>query len=66
MKINPIRHGEILHMSLCPKCERHFKDSGYLLVRKGLPEHMEHCEFCQNGMGALFGIFRGKKNRHRH
>jgi mRNA interferase MazF len=49
--------GEMLVLSLCGRCERDFRNSGYLLVKKGWQENLESCDFCKNAKGLTFGVF---------
>ena len=49
--------GEMLLMSLCRRCENDFRDSGYILVKKGWQEVKEQCDFCKTGRGLTFGVF---------
>lgn len=49
--------GEMLVLSLCPRCETDFRNSGYLLVKKGWQEIKEDCDFCKTAKGLNFGIF---------
>jgi len=53
------KKGEMLVMTLCPKCEADFKNSGYLLIKKGLHDIYKDCCFCKetNARGLTFGIF---------
>ena len=49
--------GEMLVLSLCSRCERDFRNSGYLLVKKGWQENLESCDFCKTAKGLTFGVF---------
>jgi mRNA interferase MazF len=49
--------GEILELSLCIRCESDFRNSGYLLVKKGWQKTMAPCDFCKIYNGLNFGIF---------
>jgi len=49
--------GEMLVLSLCPDCETDFKNSGYMLVKKGLQNMKNECNFCKTAKGLTFGIF---------
>jgi mRNA interferase MazF len=49
--------GEMLVLTLCPRCEADFRNSGYLLVKKGWQEVKEDCDFCKTAKGLTFGIF---------
>ena len=49
--------GEMMVLSLCFRCESDFRDSGYLLVKKGWQEVKEDCDFCKVRPGLTFGIF---------
>lgn len=49
---------EPLVLSLCGRCEADFRDSGYILVKKGWQEEMEPCDFCHVRNGFNFGVFR--------
>jgi len=52
------KKGEMLILSLCPRCESNFENSGYLLVKRGWQEHKEDCDFCNaTAKGLTFGIF---------
>ena len=55
--------GEMLVLSLCARCEADFRNSGYLLVKKGWQEIMEDCDFCKTAKGLTFGIFNLDGNR---
>ena len=48
---------EMLVLTLCPRCERAFRDSGYVLVKKGWQEFKKDCDFCKVRQGLTFGIF---------
>lgn len=50
-------NGEMLELSLCPRCETNFRDSGYLLVKKGWQVTKTECDFCKTAKGLTFGIF---------
>jgi len=49
--------GEMLELTLCHRCEKAFRNSGYLLVKKGWQEVKEICDFCNSARGLTFGIF---------
>ena len=49
--------GEMMVMTLCPRCESDFRDSGYILVKKGWQAFKEDCDFCKVRQGLSFGIF---------
>jgi len=49
--------GEMMVLTLCPRCENDFRDSGYVLVKKGWQEFKEDCDFCKVRQGLTFGIF---------
>jgi mRNA interferase MazF len=49
--------GEMLVLTLCFRCEGDFRDSGYILVKKGWQEIKEDCDFCKVRKGLTFGIF---------
>ena len=49
--------GEMMVLTLCPRCERAFRDSGYVLVKRGWQEYKENCDFCKVRQGLTFGIF---------
>ena len=48
--------GEMLVLSLCYRCESDFRNSGYLLVKKGWQEVKTECDFCKAAKGLIFGI----------
>jgi len=48
--------GEMLVLTLCFRCESDFRDSGYILVKKGWQEVKEDCDFCKVRQGLTFGI----------
>jgi len=50
------KKGEMLVLSLCSRCESDFRNSGYLLVKKGWQEVKEECDFCKIRMGLNFGV----------
>lgn len=50
------KKGEMLILSLCPRCEADFRNSEYLLVKKGFQEVETECDFCKNGKGLTFAI----------
>ena len=54
--------GEMLVLTLCPRCENDFKKSDYLLVKKGWQEIKEDCDFCKTAKGLTFGIFNLDEN----
>ena len=49
--------GEMLTLSLCYRCECDFRNSGYILVKKGWQEVKESCDFCKVRQGLTFGVF---------
>jgi len=49
--------GEMMVLSLCPRCESNFRESGYVLVKKGWQEFKEDCDFCKVRQGLTFGVF---------
>jgi len=49
--------GEMMVLTLCPRCEGDFRDSGYALVKKGWQEVKEDCDFCKVRQGLTFGVF---------
>ena len=49
--------GEMIELSLCYRCESDFRNSGYLLVKKGWQEVKTDCDFCKAAKGLTFGIF---------
>ena len=49
--------GEMLVLTLCHKCEADFRNSGYMLLKKGWQEIKEDCDFCRAAKGLTFGIF---------
>ena len=49
--------GEMLVLTLCPRCEAAFRNNEYLLVKKGWREIREDCDFCKAAKGLTFGIF---------
>lgn len=51
------RKGESFDLTLCPRCESDFRNSGYLLVKKGWQEVKTDCDFCKVAKGLTFGIF---------
>ena len=51
------KKGEMLVLSLCSHCESDFRNSGYLLVKKGWQEVRTDCDFCKTTKGLSFGIF---------
>ena len=52
------RQGELLVLTLCPRCQANFTDSGYSLVKKGWQNEKTDCDFCQTNKGLIFGIFK--------
>jgi len=48
---------EMMVLTLCSRCESDFRDSGYILVKKGWQEIKEECDFCKIRMGLTFGVF---------
>ena|GEM_PF-38053 len=46
-----------LILSLCRRCEADFRNSGYILVKRGWQEVKETCDFCNTRKGLNFGIF---------
>ena len=51
------KKGELMMLSLCPRCESDFRNSDYVLVKKGWQEVKEDCDFCHVRKGLNFGIF---------
>ncbi|MCL2546155.1 MAG: type II toxin-antitoxin system PemK/MazF family toxin [Oscillospiraceae bacterium] len=49
--------GEMMVLTLCFRCEGDFRDSGYVLVKKGWQEIKEDCDFCKVRQGLTFGVF---------
>jgi len=49
--------GQVLTLCLCPRCERDFKESGCLLIKKGWQETKSTCDFCEVRLGLVFGVF---------
>jgi len=49
--------GEMMVLTLCFRCERDFRSSGYVLVKKGWQEVKEDCDFCKVRQGLNFGVF---------
>ena len=49
--------GEMLMLSLCWRCESDFKNSGYLLIKKGWQQSKDICDFCKRAKGLNFGVF---------
>jgi len=49
--------GEMLTLTLCSRCERGFRDSGYVLLKKGWQENKEDCDYCKVKQGLTFGVF---------
>jgi len=49
--------GEMMVLTLCSRCESDFRDSGYVLVKKGWQEVKEDCDFCKVRQGLAFGVF---------
>ena len=46
-------------LSLCPRCESDFRNSGYVLVKRGRQKIKENCDFCRaSGKGLIFGILK--------
>jgi mRNA interferase MazF len=58
-----IRHspkGEMFVLTLCSRCEGDFRESGYVVVRKGWLSVKEDCDFCKVRQGISFGIFKSE------
>jgi len=49
--------GELFELCLCPRCKNNFKDSGYVVVKKGWQAIQEDCDFYKSRRGVTFGIF---------
>jgi mRNA interferase MazF len=49
--------GELINLTLCRRCESDFRNSGYLLVKKGWQKIKTKCDFCRNAKGLSFGVF---------
>jgi mRNA interferase MazF len=49
--------GEMMVLTLCIRCERDFRDSGYIVIKKGWQETKEDCDFCKVRQGLTFGVF---------
>lgn len=43
--------------SLCNKCEKNFRSSGYVIVKKGWQKNKTPCAVCGNQSGLVFGVF---------
>jgi len=52
---------EPLTLTLCPRCEADFRNSGHFLIKKGWQESKETCDFCNVGQGFTYAIFEGRK-----
>jgi len=52
---------EPLTLTLCPRCEADFRNSGHFLIKKGWQESKETCDFCNVGQGFIYAIFEGRK-----
>jgi len=51
------KKGEMMMLSLCTRCEMDFRNSGYVVVKRGWQEVKEDCDFCKIGRGLNFGVF---------
>ena len=50
---------EILVLSLCPRCESDFRNSGFWLVKERYQETKTDCDFCQKtSKGLIFKILK--------
>jgi len=49
--------GEMLVLTLCRRCESDFRNSNYLVIKRGWQEHLEICDFCNDRQGLTFSIF---------
>jgi len=59
---NSTAKGEILTLCLCHHCEDSFKNSGYIVIKKGWQDSKEDCDFCATRRGFTFGIFGVEKS----
>ena len=57
LKIERPKKVDMLELSLCPRCVKNFRESGYIVVKKGWQEYKTKCDFCQTGEGWIYGIF---------
>jgi mRNA interferase MazF len=48
---------ELLEQCLCSRCEANFRDSGYVVVKKGRQKNRESCDFCKKNLGFTFGVY---------
>ena len=54
--------GELIDLCLCRRCEGDFRNSGYIVVKKGFQEVKGLCDYCKIRMGFDFGVFNGSAN----
>ena len=48
--------GEMLILTLCPCCSNDFKESGYMLIKKGCLDIESECDFCKTAKGFTFAV----------
>jgi len=60
-KLRPPK-GEMLDLTLCSRCESDFRNSGYIVIKRGYREILENCDFCKTAKGLTFGIFNLDRN----
>jgi mRNA interferase MazF len=51
------KKGEAFDLTLCYRCECDFRNSGYLVIKRGYKPIMTECDFCKRAKGLTFGIF---------
>ena len=49
--------GELFELCLCSRCKKNFRNSGYVVVKKGWQATKEECDFCNARRGVIFGVF---------
>ena len=47
----------VLNMCLCYRCANDFRTSGYILVKKGLQDIKNDCDYCKMKQGLTYGVF---------
>jgi len=54
---NNKKRKKIMVMTLCYTCASDFRNSGYVVVKKGFQTEKETCDFCFVRQGLTYGIF---------
>jgi len=55
------KHDESSTSCLCRRCEANFRESGYLLAKKGWQETKENCDFCGTRQEFIYSALQNKQ-----